>query len=128
LTIIPFIRHWSSHVVSRQCPAGDYLAALRDCTARALAEDGSICNDNNEDIGKQTKSAASTAGDKAVYQDLNDWDDMRAWYNIYAGRHSQKDIADFKHLFEVCSNEVEIALRNRVAPEKSQCEDLIYAE
>src|SRR5579862_1694200 len=81
-------------------PAGDYLAALRDCSARSLAEDGSTCNDNNHDIDKQTKSAASTAGDNAVYKILTDWDDWRAFYNLDAHSHPPKAVADFKHLVE----------------------------
>ena len=105
-------------------PAGDYLAALRDCSARALAGDGSICNNNNKDIDAQTKSAASTAGDNAIHTILTDWDDWRCWYNILLP-HSQNDVAAFKHLVDVCGAEVETALQNEVAPEKSPCEDLI---
>ena len=109
--------------------AADYLHTTRDCSYRVLANNPIPCD--YEGISETVRSAATTAGDLLVTDNLDSWIVALVLYSRMAsdGKADPQKLAqgqnDIKHMTDLCSAELGKELQDKSAPEKSECSDVL---
>ena len=105
--------------------ARDYLKYQRECWDSLVRDD--VCADDKPP--KKAQRAATTPGDKALLLIFDEWEAYFTLGFVFVENRSKQTLEqrskEIKHEADVCNAELQKALKDGVAPEKSECEELI---